>query len=237
MLRSQGIETTLHTYGLRTSFQAEYGSGGRLITYCAEYDALPGIGHACGHNLIATASIASFFGVVSALKESKLPGRVRLLGTPAEEGGGGKVKLIEAGAFEGVDAALMIHPTMPFPDGSSGVANPMCSAIVELTAQFKGRAAHAGGNPWLGINALDAATLAYTAVGMLRQQVKPGNEITIIIKTGESAVTGIIPDKASIEAGFRSDTIKEADFLKSRVKKCLEGAAIATGCEIEYDEE
>jgi metal-dependent amidase/aminoacylase/carboxypeptidase family protein len=127
LLQSHSIPVTPHAYSRPTSFQTEYGTGGCVFTYCAEYDALPQIGHACGHNLIApaslaTASIASFLFPVEALKLSKIPGRVRLLGTPAEECGGGKIRLIEAGAFKDVDATLMIHPTTPRPDGKASVS-------------------------------------------------------------------------------------------------------------------
>lgn len=106
-LEKEGFQVTRHAYGLKTSFEALSGSGGRLINFNAEYDALPGIGHACGHNLIATSSLAAFLALSSALKQFGLPGRVQLLGTPAEENGGGKAKLIEAGAYKGVDISLM----------------------------------------------------------------------------------------------------------------------------------
>ncbi|TGO68938.1 hypothetical protein BOTNAR_0017g00010 [Botryotinia narcissicola] len=111
MLKELGYSVTTGAYGVPTAFSAEYGSGGRLVVYNAEYDALPDIGHACGHNLIATASIASFLGLAAAIKENNIPGRVRLLGTPAEEGGGGKLKLIDAGAYKDVDACMMVHPS------------------------------------------------------------------------------------------------------------------------------
>ena len=109
MLQSLGFEVVPHAYGLETAFSCDVGSGGRLIIYNAEYDALPGVGHACGHNLIASSSFASFLGVAAALKQSGKPGRVRLLGTPAEEGGGGKLELIKNGAYEGADASLMVR--------------------------------------------------------------------------------------------------------------------------------
>jgi len=114
LLRSQGINVTPHAYGLETAFEAEYGQGGRVVAFNVEYDALPGIGHACGHNLITTGSLAAFFGVVGALKKHGIPGRVRAIGTPAEEGGGGKIKLIDAGAYKNIDACLMTHPSTLF---------------------------------------------------------------------------------------------------------------------------
>ncbi|KAH7156028.1 metal-dependent amidase/aminoacylase/carboxypeptidase [Dactylonectria macrodidyma] len=233
-LKRQGLNVTPHAYGLETSFLAEYGQGGRLIVFCAEYDALEGVGHACGHNLIATSSIAAFFGVVAALKTSKAPGRVRLLGCPAEEGGGGKIKLIEAGALKDVDAALMLHPTPPddnTPD-LDGISYGTCLAGYRFKVTFTGKAAHAGAMPWLGNNALDAATLSYNAVSMLRQQIMPTDRINIIIREGGLS-SNIIADKTSIEACTRSATLKRMISLRDRVYKCFEGAAIATGCQVE----
>ncbi|ETS85116.1 hypothetical protein PFICI_03141 [Pestalotiopsis fici W106-1] len=242
-LEANGLETTNHAYGLDTSFVAEYGQGGRLVTLCAEYDALPGIGHGCGHNLIATAAIASFLGVVHLIKSANIPGRVRLLGCPAEEGGGGKIKLIQAGAFHGVDAALMLHPIPPVdrdhPDTTGlfdGISYGTCLAGSRFRATFKGKAAHAGAMPWLGVNALDAATLAYTAVGMLRQQIMPHDRINIIIKEGGTS-SNVISDRSVIDACTRSATLKEMVLLQDRVVKCFEGAAIATGCDVVVEEE
>jgi metal-dependent amidase/aminoacylase/carboxypeptidase family protein len=106
-LEAEGFSVTRHAYGVDTAFEARYGSGGRIVNFNAEYDALPGIGHACGHNLMATSSLTAFLALSHALKVLGLPGRTQLLGTPAEESGGGKVKLIEAGAYEGIDASLM----------------------------------------------------------------------------------------------------------------------------------
>ncbi|KAH6991401.1 amidohydrolase [Ilyonectria sp. MPI-CAGE-AT-0026] len=237
-LHGQGLDVTPHAYGLQTSFLAEYGHGGRLVVFCAEYDALEGMGHACGHNLIATSSIAAFLGVVAALKLSKAPGRVRLLGCPAEEGGGGKIKLIEAGAFKNVDAALMLHPTPPIGNFSSldGISYGTCLAGSRFKVTFTGKAAHAGAMPWLGNNALDAATLSYNAVSMLRQQVMPTDRINIIIREGGLS-SNIITDKATIDAATRSTTLKDMLNLSARVYKCFEGAAIATACQVEITNE
>ncbi|KAH8819139.1 hypothetical protein F5884DRAFT_759603 [Xylogone sp. PMI_703] len=235
LLLSHDITTQSHAYAVPTAFLAEYGSGGRLVTFCAEYDALPGIGHACGHNLIATASVAAFFGLMAALKASAIPGRVRLLGTPAEEGGGGKIKLIEAGAFDDTDAALMIHPLPSLPNGISGSSYSTCLAISHFGATLKGKAAHAGMAPWAGVNALDAATLAYTALGMLRQHIKPTERINVITRTDETAKENVIADRAKIECAVRARTLQELQALKDRALKCIEGAAIATGCSVDYD--
>lgn len=225
-----------HAYGIATSFKAEYGSGGRLITFCAEYDALRGLGHACGHNLIATSSTASFLGVVAALRYYQIPGRVRLLGTPAEEGGGGKIKLINAGAFSEVDAAMMIHPIPSMP-GADGVAYGNCLAVTNFKVHFMGKAAHAGVMPWQGINAMDAASLAYMAIGLLRQQCRPTDRLNITFKQDEETTCNIISPQSIVDLGIRCTSAVELDILRERVVKCMEGAALATGCAVEVRDE
>jgi amidohydrolase len=239
LLKSQGIEVSPQTYGLATSFQAEYGTGGRVVVFNVEYDALPGIGHACGHNLIATGSLAAFFGVVGAMKKHKISGRVRALGTPAEEGGGGKIKLIEAGAYKDVDACLMTHPmagTMfPTKKDVKGIAFGTCVASAKFRAAFSGRTAHAAAAPQDGINALDAAILAYNGISMLRQQILPTQRIHgIIIEGGEKA--NIIPSHSKMDYNVRGSTLRETKILQGRVEKCFEGAAVATGCGLEFEE-
>jgi Xaa-Arg dipeptidase len=235
LLESEGFPVTPHAHGIQTSFVAEYGEGGRLVTFCAEYDALEGVGHGCGHNLIATAAVSSFLGVAALLKKTKSPGRVRLLGCPAEEGGGGKIKLIEAGAFTGVDAALMLHPTPPVegrPSSLAGISYGTCLAAGRFRVRFRGKAAHAGAMPWMGVNALDAATLAYSAVGMLRQQILPTDRVNIVIRDGGSS-SNIITDDTTVDVSTRSATTKQMKALSERVRKCFEGAALATGCTCE----
>jgi amidohydrolase len=156
------------------------------VTFNVEYDALPGIGHACGHNLICTGSLAAFLGVVAAMKEHGIEGRVRALGTPAEEGGGGKIKLIDAGAYEDVDACLMTHPFAAalIPPMFSGVAYVTNVASAKFGATFTGKPAHAAAAPHQGVNALDAAVLAYNGLSMLRQQIKPDERIQVVILKG-----------------------------------------------------
>jgi amidohydrolase len=228
---------TSHAYGLETSFVTEYGKGGRLVNFNVEYDALPGIGHACGHNLIATGSIAAFLGLVAAMKKHPSPGRVRLLGTPAEEGGGGKVKLIKAGAYEGVDASLMTHPVAGITFGTMGKANGIaygtCVASTKFRATFTGKPAHAAAAPHEGINALDAAVLAYNGVSMLRQQIKPEQRIQGVIIEG-GARANVITPLSILDYNVRAANLKDTRELQQRVVKCFEGAAIATGCKIEF---
>ncbi|KAJ1705674.1 amidohydrolase [Aspergillus flavus] len=236
LLEDLGFSVTKHAYGLATAFVAEYGSGGRVVAFNAEYDALPGIGHACGHNLIATSSIGAFLGVVAALKASTLPGRVRLIGTPAEEDGGGKIKLIEAGAYEDVDACLMVHPAAHkrFPDGVTGVSYVTSNAIVKFRARFTGKPAHAAGAPWQGVNALDAVCLSYNGVSMLRQQIQPHERIHGVIVEGGTK-PNVITASGTVDYFCRSTSLEEAEALKDRVIKCFDGAAIATGCLVEYE--
>ncbi|KAI8715944.1 Peptidase M20 domain-containing protein 2 [Fusarium sp. LHS14.1] len=236
-LEKQGFTVTRHAYGLETSFEAEYGSGGRLVVFCAEIDALPEIGHACGHNLIATSSIAGFIGLVGAIKASPIKGRVRILGTPAEEGGAGKVKLLEAGAFNNVDSAIMMHPTSDhsFPQGFRALAGVKFIASMKLRVEFRGHTAHAGGEPWKGLNALDAAVSSYTNISMLRQQMRPDERIHGVIEDG-GTVPNVIPEYSRMNYYIRSPTIKGARELLGRVKNCFEAAAKATGCEVNYIE-
>ncbi|KAK4040179.1 hypothetical protein C8A01DRAFT_46422 [Parachaetomium inaequale] len=230
-LRSLGFEVTPHAYGLATAFSADFGSGGRLVVYNAEYDALPGIGHACGHNLIASASFAAFLGAAAALKTSGQPGRVRLLGTPAEEGGGGKLKLIAEGAYKGAAACLMVHPGPGhnLPPGIHGVAFVHMLANVKMRVHFTGREAHAAIAPWDGVNALDAVCLSYNAVSMLRQQIRPYERIHGVFRAAGDR-PNVTPADCTVEYYCRSATKRGAEALWERVRKCFEGAAVATGC-------
>ncbi|GKT50985.1 peptidase M20 domain-containing protein 2 [Colletotrichum spaethianum] len=239
-LEKQGFTVKKRTYGLETSFEAEIGSGGRQVVVCAEYDALPEIGHACGHNLIATSSIAAFLGAAHVLSSFKIPGRLRILGTPAEEGGGGKAKLIDAGAFnppEDVAAAIMAHPTAAHQggsgNGSSGLAGFKLIASHKFRVEFRGKPAHAAGEPWKGLNALDAAVAAYNNVALLRQQIQSDERIHGVIEVG-GTVPNVITDYTRMNWNVRSPTIDRANTLLKRVKACLEAGAAATGCEISY---
>lgn len=239
-LESQGFNVEKHTYGLGTSFEAEVGSGGRLVIFCAEYDALPNIGHACGHNLIATSSIAAFVAVAKALQDRKISGRVRILGTPAEEGGGGKIKLIEAGAFkDNPAAAIMSHPVNSdehLGKGKvTGVAGPRFIASYKIRTEYRGKAAHAAAFPWRGLNALDAAVAAYNNVSLLRQQIEPDDRIHGVIEHG-GTVPNVIPDYTRMSWNIRSPSTKRCNELVERVKACFSAAALATGCELSYKE-
>lgn len=212
-----------------------------MVAFNAEYDALPGIGHACGHNLIATSSIAAFIGTCEAMK-AQYPNAsytVRLLGTPAEESGGGKNRLIDAGAYKDVDACLMVHP-MPIspsqPDLlSMATVRPggfLANDKVKVT--FVGKPAHAAAAPWEGINALDAVVAAYVNISMLRQQIEPSQRVHGVITNG-GARPNIIPLSASVDYYIRSESVKSLKPLTARVMKCFEAAATATGCKLELE--
>lgn len=226
---------TPHAYGFETSFEAEYGSGGRLIVFNAEYDALPEIGHACGHNLIAISSIASFLAVVAVLEATGAPGRVRLLGTPAEEGGGGKAVLVAKGAYESVDACLMAHPSPLYVNYDKkfheDVYRPHV-ACEQVQIAFEGKTAHAAFAPWQGINALDAVVLGYSGVSMMRQQMKPSQRVHGIIVDGGVAAN-IIPNHSRVDYEMRAETVAETADLNKRVVSCFLAGGTATGCKVE----
>jgi amidohydrolase len=235
LMQQLGYNVKRHAYGIETSFEVEFGKGGKLIVFNAEYDALPGLGHACGHNLIATSSIAAFIATAEVIRESKISGRVRLLGTPAEEGGGGKVHLIKAGAYEGVDACLMAHPTgrLSPPDSNNidGVSAAKTSARRQLKVSFTGQSAHAGNTPWHGKNALDAVVSSYVNISLLRQQIQPTERIHGVIRSGGSE-PNIIPDSTELEYYLRAAGIDEVKNLSKKVEACFQAGGIATGCEV-----
>lgn len=229
---------TPHAYGLPTSFQAEYGSGGRLVVFNAEYDALPEIGHACGHNLILTGSFAGFIAAAAALKHSGKPGRVRLLGTPAEEGGCGKGFLIKAGAYEGVDACVMAHPSNTTAMGGSRsngtIYNPHVGICI-FKIHVKGKASHAAASPWHGQNAVDAVVGGYVHVSMMRHAMYPPERVHGIIVDG-GVKNNIIPKFASVNYGVRAPTMDRIAFLRQKVIDCYKAGALAAGCEIEVQD-
>jgi amidohydrolase len=224
-LRGAGLAVEAGCYGVPTAFLAEFGpEGAPCVALLAEYDALPGIGHACGHNLIATAAAGA--GLALASLGARLPGRVRVLGTPAEEHGCGKEILARRGAFEGVDAALMIHPA-----GVNLVTMP-CIAMAELEVAFHGQAAHAAAMPERGVNALDAMMLAYQAVAALRQHIRPTERVHGIVTDGGRA-PNVVPDRTAGRFYARAADFQDLARLKSRVEACFRAGAVATGCELE----
>lgn len=237
-MESLGYSVTRHAHGLETSFQVESGREGRVVVFNAEYDALPGIGHACGHNLIATSSIASFIATAEAMRHSNAIGRIRLLGTPAEESGGGKIKLINAGAYRDVDACLMSHPGPATVTGScspkplDGIAASRSLARKKVNVTFRGRNAHAGLNPWDGANALDAVVSSYVNISLLRQQVSPTARIHGVVRNG-GAEPNLIPDVAALEYFIRDASAQGACNIANKVDACFQAGGTASGCVVE----
>src|SRR5437764_2052285 len=225
MLEGAGLKVERGAYGLETAFAARAGSDGPTIAVLCEYDALPGIGHGCGHNIIATAGLGA--GLAAAALADAAGGRVLILGTPGEEGGGGKVLMAEAGAFEGVDAAMMVHPA------GHDLLQMNAIAIATWEVEYFGQEAHAAAFPHRGRNALDAAVLGYNAVAALRQHIQPNERIHgVFTKAGDKP--NIVPDHTVAEWYVRSGTITSLQPLKERVLACLEGGATAAGCRMEH---
>jgi amidohydrolase len=221
VLDDAGLAVERHAYGVATAFEAKVGRQGPDIAVLCEYDALPAIGHACGHNVIATAGLGA--GLAAAVLADEVGGRVRIMGTPAEEGGGGKIEMARKGAFQGLTAAMMVHPA------DADLVRMNCIAVQELYVQYDGKAAHAAAAPHEGRNALDAAVLGYVNVAALRQHILPTERIHgIFNKAGDKA--NIVPDETTMTWMVRSPTVASLQPLKERVVACLNASASATGC-------
>jgi amidohydrolase len=222
-LGAAGFDVRHGCYDLPTAVRATVGTGPLHIGICAEYDALPGIGHACGHNVIAAAAVGA--GAALAGLADDLGLTVTVLGTPAEEGGGGKIRMLERGAFEGIDAAMMVHPAAVEMAAMPG------AAVTQFEVSYRGKPAHAGAYPELGVNAADAMTVAQVAIGLLRQQTGAGDRIAGIVTEAGSAAN-VIPDASSGRWIVRSPALEGLAGLKSRVRRCFEAGALATGCDV-----
>ncbi len=224
VLEDCGLPVVRHAYGVDTAFEVSVGSSGPEILVLLEYDALPGIGHGCGHNVIAAAGLGA--GLAAASLADELGGRLRILGTPAEEGGGGKIALARQGAFDSGTAAMMIHPA------DADLLRMDSLAIHTVDVVYHGREAHASAAPWMGRNALDAAVLGYMNVAALRQHIRPEERVHgIFTEAGEKP--NIVPRRAAATWYVRSPTISSLQPLKDRVMACLEGAASACGCQMD----
>lgn len=229
ILKKYGFKVTDNYIGIETAYLAEYSSEkeGPKIAYLAEYDALPEIGHGCGHNALGTASIGA--GILLKDFIDKFGGTVFVYGTPAEETFGAKVDMAEAGCFDNIDAAMLSHPT-----GKSHERSGTSQAMEALQFTFKGKTAHAAGDPYNGINALDGVIQFFNSVNALRQQTKESARIHGIISNGGEAAN-IIPDLAAANFYVREATTKEMIKLSERVKNCAKGAALATGTELKIE--
>lgn len=222
----EGTTVTRGAGGLETAFVAEAGSGKPVVALCAEYDALPGVGHACGHNVMGTAAVGAFLAVRDVL--DGLGGTVRLIGTPAEERGNGKVTLMKAGVFRDVDAALMYHA------GDHDELDPLMLALSHLEVEMLGKAAHAAGDPHSGVNALDGVLLGFSALSALRLVIRSDSRAHGIITDGGQA-PNIIPEHAAARLMVRSPDHVYLAELRERVLACFQGAARATGCELRFN--
>ncbi len=225
-LEAAALPVERRAFGLDTAFVARVGTDGYDIAVCLEYDALPGIGHACGHNIIAAAGLGA--GLATAAVAAECGGRVTILGTPAEEGGGGKVFMIREGAFDDVDAAVMIHPA------GAELRDMTTLAVQQCLATYSGAAAHAAAAPHQGRNALDAAVLGYNAVAALRQHILPSERVHGVFTDG-GAKPNIVPARAETHWFVRSPSAAGLETLKARVLSCLEAGAQATGCDVHIE--
>jgi amidohydrolase len=228
-LTEGGYDVELGAAGLDTAIRAVHPAArdGATVAILGEYDALPEIGHACGHNLIAAAALGAALAL--AVIKEELPGRVIFLGTPAEEGGGGKVIMIDRGLFQGVDAAMMFHPS------THTVVDRGSLAITEVCVAFAGKPAHASGCPEKGINALDAVLQTFNGINALRQHIKDGARIHGIISHG-GAKPNIVPEYAAAEFYVRAGETEYRDELLGKLRRCAEGAALATGATLTFNE-
>jgi amidohydrolase len=226
-LTAAGFDVQHGVAGLDTAVLARFGSGPLNVGICAEYDALPGIGHACGHNVIAAAAVGAGIGLAEVADDLGLT--VTVLGTPAEEGGGGKILMMEGGAFDGLNAAMMVHPA---PEEAATIP---CLAVQHFDVLYRGRSAHASAYPQLGINAADALTVAQVAIGLLRQHIKPTDRIHGIVTDGGDA-PNIVPERTAGQWYARAATLAELAELYPRVQRCFEAGALATGAEVRFEE-
>ena len=214
--------------GLETAFRATFGEGPFRLGLIAEYDALPGLGHACGHNLIAATAVGAARALRRVAEEAGI--RIEVYGTPAEEGGGGKIELLERGAFVGLDLAMMVHPA------PVDVAEAEPFAVIHSHIDFHGRAAHAAAYPEHGVNAADAFTVAQAALGLLRQQLPDSVRVHGIITNGGEAPNAI-PAHTEGRWYVRAQSLAELAEVEERVNRCFEAGALATGCTLEITPE
>jgi amidohydrolase len=226
-LEKAGFEVQRNVADLDTAFIGTYGSGPLNVAIIAEYDALPEVGHACGHNVIAASAIGA--GIALAAVADDLGLQVSVVGTPAEEGGGGKIIMVEKGVFNDFHLALMVHP------GPSDLLEPDVLAAQSLEITYTGKPAHAGSFPERGINAADAMVIAQVAMGLLRQSLLPGDRVHGIVTSGGEALN-IIPAKVTAEWMVRATTAARLDEVREKVRRCFEAGALASGATLDIVE-
>jgi amidohydrolase len=225
-LRNAGFSVTERAYGLETAISGVAGEGSFKAVVVAEYDALPELGHACGHNIIAACAVAAAVGLKSVAAELDLT--IEVVGSPAEETGGGKILMLEQGAFVEADVAMMVHPA-PFEDASPGFL-----ATSGFSFEFSGKSSHAAASPWEAANAADASTLAQVAVGLLRQQLPIETRVHGVV-TNAGTAANVIPGKSGGVYAIRAETLADLQDVAPRIEACFTGAAMATGCTVELE--
>jgi amidohydrolase len=226
-LEKAGFDVQRNVADLDTAFVGTYGTGRLHVAIVAEYDALPEVGHACGHNVIAASAIGA--GIALAAVAEDLGMQVSVIGTPAEEGGGGKIIMVERGVFDDVHLALMVHP------GPSDLLEPDVLAAQSLEITYMGKPAHAGSFPERGINASDAMVIAQVAMGLLRQSLLPGDRVHGIVTSGGEALN-IIPARVTAEWMIRATTAARLAEVREKVRRCFEAGALASGAQLEIVE-
>lgn len=224
LLRKAGFSFDERQPSQPTAFSASFGSGDLVVALCVEYDALPGIGHACGHNVNAASTVGAALALAAVAGRAGLT--VKVLGTPAEETTGGKVDLLEEGFFDGVSLAMMAHAAAEDVVGSTSLAMAMWDVV------FEGQAAHAAAAPWEGVNALDALLVAQTAIAAARQQLPPASIVSLIVNNGGSAVN-VIPERTGASVEMRAPSIENLHVIQEKVRGCLEAGALASGCTLQ----
>jgi amidohydrolase len=228
LLDGAGLEVERGVGDLPTAFAARAGSGPLHVVVCAEYDALPAVGHACGHNVIAAMAAGAGLALARVADDAGL--RVTVLGTPAEEGGGGKILLLQRGAFDGAHAAMMVHPS-PYEQPEMPII-----AVNHLEVAYTGKEAHASAYPFEGVNAADALVVAQTAIGLLRQHLRPGDRVHGIVTKGGDAAN-VIPAHTTGAWMVRAATIEQLEEVQAKVTRCFEAGALATGATLELSED
>jgi amidohydrolase len=225
-LANAGFEVTRGICGLPTAFIARAGNGPLHLAICAEYDSLPGIGHACGHNIIAAMGLGA--GIAAAKVADDIGATISVIGTPAEEvcEASGKVLLLERGAFQGVHAAMMVHPA------PMDILEPSIIAAALFEVRYTGKEAHASAFPEAGINAADALTVAQTAIGLIRQHIRSTDRIHGIVTKGGDA-PNVVPAHTSANYMVRAKTVRDLDVVMGKVRRCFEAGAVATGAKLE----
>jgi amidohydrolase len=228
-LEKEGFEVERGVAGLETSFVATLRGrpGGPTVAFLAEYDALPELGHACGHNLIGTIAVGAGLATKTVLPE--LAGTIQVIGTPAEEGGGGKVIMVEAGIFDGVDAAMMIHPS------SYNITRRRSKTSHRLGIEFFGQPAHASGSPDMGVNALDAVIQTFNGINAIRQHLRDDARVHGIITHG-GQVTNVVPEYAAAKFGVRAAKLSYALEILEKLRDCARAGALATGATVRFED-